>query len=382
MRLNSTSNKLGLYIHWPFCAAKCPYCDFNSYVSDSIDAARWREAYLRALDYYAEKMPNRALSTIFFGGGTPSLMSPGLAGDIIERAQRNWQVANDLEVTLEANPTSTEADKFEAFRAAGVNRVSIGVQSLRDDDLRFLGRMHSAQEAVQAIEIAASVFDRFSFDLIYARPQQRLQDWETELREALQYAGGHLSLYQLTIERQTQFYQDYRAGKFQMPEEELAADFYILTQEIMEEVELPAYEVSNHARVEQECRHNLIYWNYDDYIGIGPGAHGRITLNDGKYATRDHRAPETWLSRVEDNTHGAHPYEVLSPADQKEEALMMGLRLKGGVDVRDLDVLDFEKVDRAVKEGWVIYDEGAGNLTATREGLLRLNALLGFLISA
>lgn len=377
--------KSGLYIHWPFCAAKCPYCDFNSYVSAHIDQARWKAAYLKALDYYAELLPDSRIETIFFGGGTPSLMEPDTVGALLERIQKNWLVSNDLEITLEANPGSVEADRFRAFKAAGVNRVSLGVQALNDADLQFLGRRHNVREALRALDIAAENFARFSFDLIYARPDQSLTAWERELQQALSYARGHLSLYQLSIEKRTPFYSDYAQGKFTMPGEELAADFYLLTQDLTQSAGLPAYEVSNHAAPGEECRHNLIYWRYEDYIGIGPGAHGRICLDGLKHATREHRAPEIWLQRVEEEGCGAHPFEPIDFRGQFEEALIMGLRLREGLDVESLekrtglylkDVLDESRLNIVKKQGWV--RDWPDRLALTREGILRLNAILAY----
>ncbi|MGB0719983.1 MAG: radical SAM family heme chaperone HemW, partial [Bdellovibrionales bacterium] len=322
---------VGLYIHWPFCLSKCPYCDFNVHVRAAVDHDAWAAAYVGALSYYAGMVPDRRVESIYFGGGTPSLMSPATVESIIATVRDLWPCADDLDVTLEANPTSVERDRFRDFAAAGVNRLSLGVQALNDADLAFLGRKHSAAEAINALEVAKSAFDRVSFDLIYARPGQSLQDWEGELRRAAALAGGHLSLYQLTIERSTPFYYDHAQGKFHIPDDDLAADFYTLTQDVLDQAGLPAYEVSNHAAAGSESRHNLIYWHYRDYIGIGPGAHGRLTLDGQKHAMRDHHAPEIWLDRVAAQGHGAHPYDVLSEKDQVFEAVMMGLRLRSGM---------------------------------------------------
>ncbi len=374
----------GVYIHWPFCLAKCPYCDFNSHVHDSIDHDVWQERYLRSIDHYAALLPGRRISSIYFGGGTPSLMKPQTVAAVIDRIQQKWQVTNDIEITLEANPTSVEADKFQEFKAAGVNRVSLGVQALNDNDLKFLGRQHNVKEALKAIDIAKESFDRYSFDLIYARPNQSLKDWQQELEKALQYADGHLSLYQLTIERGTAFYQDYARKKFSIPGQDLAADFYNLTQDILQAHGLPAYEVSNHAKEGQESRHNLIYWNYGDYIGIGPGAHGRITMEGKKFATREHRAPEIWLERVGEHGHGAHPFEEVPAGDQFMEGLMMGLRLRRGISLTGLaenwrDYIDEDHLKEAVAQGWLAH-ENDNNLRPSREGVLRLNALIPYLL--
>ncbi len=380
---------IGLYFHWPFCAKKCPYCDFNTHVHDTIDQEAWKKSYLRAIDHYAEILPDAHIVSVFFGGGTPSLMPPDTVAAMIAAARSKWKFADDAEITLEANPTSVEADKFKAFRAAGVNRVSLGVQSLKDTDLQFLGRAHSASEALKAIDIARDVFDRTSFDLIYARPAQTLKDWETELNDAVKHTNGHLSLYQLTIERSTPFYMEHAKKKFTMPDDSLAADFYNLTQDILEKAGLPAYEVSNHASPGQESRHNLIYWHYGDYIGIGPGAHGRLTLDGVKNATREHSAPGIWLERVTEHGHGAHPFQPIAPRDRFFEALMMGLRVRGGVALDHLrmvsgmestEMLDETKLQSARLQGWLAED--TERLRPTREGWLRLNALVPYILSS
>lgn len=369
----------GVYIHWPFCASKCPYCDFNSHVSDTIDHGAWAQAYIKELDYIAEKADKKHLTSIFFGGGTPSLMQPDTVAKIIDHAQRKFTFANDIEITLEANPTSIEINKFKDFKVAGVNRVSIGVQSLREKDLKFLGREHSVDEAKKSLKIANDVFDRVSFDLIYARPEQNLEDWEEELREALEYSSGHLSLYQLTIEPQTPFYTLHNRGHFQMPSSDQAGEFYELTQNIMAANDLPSYEVSNHAKAGQQSVHNLAYWRYEDYIGIGPGAHGRVTINSQKFATRTHRAPDVWLKKAS-NTHGYHPFEELSTEDQVTETLMMGLRLEGGIAFKkDLfDYIDAEKLQKMTEEGFLCIEENV--LKPTPQGMQRLNSVLSYLL--
>lgn len=381
------SGKTGLYFHWPFCLAKCPYCDFNVHVQEGVDQARWGQAYCASLTHYAETLNRPLITSVFFGGGTPSLMEPQTIEKILEHVHREFPCANNLEVTLEANPTSIENEKFAAFHQAGINRVSIGVQALNDQDLQFLGRKHSVQEAVQAIEIARKNFTRFSFDLIYARPNQTLENWEEELKRAVDLVGGHLSLYQLTIERSTPFYFDYVQKKFTMPGEDLAADFYHLTQDVLSASGLPAYEVSNHAAPGQESAHNLTYWHYDDYIGIGPGAHGRLTINGKKFATREHQAPEIWLQRVESSGSGAHPYTRLSADDRAAEALMMGLRLHEGLAFAHLeaqgerswqDILDTGRLDELRAQNWLDYD--AEHLWLHREGMLRLNAIIPYIL--
>lgn len=379
----------GIYIHWPFCLSKCPYCDFNSHVHDTIDHDAWLQSYLREIDHAASLTQDRIVETVFFGGGTPSLMKPETVAAIIEHIRKSWRQGNDVEITLEANPTSVEADKFRAFKEAGINRVSLGIQSLRENDLKFLGRTHDTAQAKLAIETAASTFERFSFDLIYARPNQSAEDWKAELNEALDLAVGHLSVYQLTIEQGTPFYVQYQRGEFRIPDQELAADLYDVTQDILEARGLPAYEVSNHAREGEASRHNLIYWRYGDYAGIGPGAHGRLTLPDGKVATRAHRAPDIWLKQVAEQGHGWHQPEAISRSQRVLEALMMGLRLHEGVPLQRLrdeyngdpfDVIERKKLQTLIDEGLMIDDKET--LRTTPQGLKRLNGVLGYLLRA
>ena len=323
----------GLYVHWPFCEAKCPYCDFNSHVSRNIDQKQWLECYLQELKRSTAETPDRVLNTIFFGGGTPSLMAPETVSAIIDEARALWRPANDMEITLEANPGSVEAGRFAAYRDAGVNRISMGVQALNDEDLRRLGRIHTVAEARAAFDIARRCFDRVSFDMIYARQHQTLDTWRNELTEALSMAVDHLSLYQLTIEDGTAFGDRYAVGKLRgLPEDDSAADMYLATQDICEAHGLPAYEVSNHARPGAESQHNLIYWRYGDYVGIGPGAHGRLTLNGRKYATETHLAPTKWLDAVSTGS-GESDRTELSMQEQASEYLMMCLRLSEGLDV-------------------------------------------------
>jgi len=323
----------GLYIHWPFCQSKCPYCDFNSHVADSIDQTRWIRAYSSEIQRYAAETGPRILNTIFFGGGTPSLMAPETVDAILTEVRKNWPLANDLEVTLEANPGSVEAGRFQGYAQAGVNRISMGIQSLRDSDLKRLGRLHSVSEARQAFDIARKSFDRVSFDLIYARQDQTVSDWRTELSEALSMALDHLSLYQLTIEDGTAFGDRYNAGKLRgLPEDDDAADMYLVTQEICDQAGMSAYEVSNHAQNGQESSHNLIYWRYGDYVGIGPGAHGRLTRDGQRFATETHRNPEMWLAASERGS-GETLRSQLSAEDQAVEYLMMSLRLSEGSDI-------------------------------------------------
>ncbi|HEX6093745.1 MAG TPA: radical SAM family heme chaperone HemW, partial [Dongiaceae bacterium] len=337
---------------------------------------------------YGTATEGRRLTSIFFGGGTPSLMEPETVGAVIEQARRTWQADADIEITLEANPTSVEAEKFAAFRDAGVNRVSLGVQSLRETDLKFLGRQHSAGEARQAIELARRYFDRFTFDLIYARPGQTVAAWREELREALALAGNHLSVYQLTIEPETAFASAVRRGDFTVPDEDMAAALYEATQEALAEAGLPAYEISNHARPGEESRHNLTYWRYGDYAGIGPGAHGRLTLEGVKFATRQHRAPEAWLEMVERSGHATRQRDVVDAEARREEMLMMGLRLAEGIDANRfasetgetlLSALDPPRLKALIDGGFVELDESG--LRATAAGRQRLNAVLSQLLA-
>lgn len=383
----SNHQPLALYVHWPFCKAKCPYCDFNVHVRDEVDHARWAGAFERALNNYAALLPGRRLASVFFGGGTPSLMAPETVRAVLETAHNLWPADAGCEVTLEANPTSIETEKLKSFEEAGINRVSIGIQALKDADLQFLGRKHSVKEALQALDVAKNIFDRVSFDLIYARPGQTLAAWEEELRYASGLAAGHLSLYQLTIERNTPFYFMQEQGQFSIPKEDLASDFYHLTQDILAGAGLPAYEVSNHAAPGQESRHNLTYWHYGEYIGIGPGAHGRIHVGGQRCATRDHSAPDIWLERVEASGTGAHPFEALSPAAAFTEGLMMGLRLTKGLDLQRLsditgapweDMIDPARLGALQNEGYL--NQNAAHVTLTREGLLRLNGIAPFVL--
>ncbi|PCH99353.1 MAG: coproporphyrinogen III oxidase [Alphaproteobacteria bacterium] len=323
---------LAVYIHWPYCLKKCPYCDFNSHVADSVDHDAWRDAFRHEIEHYGALLGGRNVSSIFFGGGTPSLMAPETVSKVIDDVQRTWNLSNDCEITLEANPTSIEAQKFRDFKMAGINRVSVGVQSLRDEQLQFLGREHSAKEALTALDIANQTFDRVSFDLIYARPNQKISEWKDELTEALQYAKGHMSLYQLTIENGTQFKTLRDSGRLIELDGDHAADMYDMTHKMMAEAGLAPYEISNYAAKGQESTHNLAYWRYQDYVGIGPGAHGRLTLPSGdKIATRNHKAPDIWMKNVTDNGRGAKPFEILDADTQMQERIMMGLRLREGI---------------------------------------------------
>ena len=324
---------LGVYIHWPFCLSKCPYCDFNSHVRrEQIDEARWVRAFAAEVASTAARAPGRTVSTIFFGGGTPSLMQPATVAAVIDAVARHWSIAPGAEITLEANPTSVEAERFRGYRGAGVNRVSLGVQALDDRALTALGRTHSAREALDAVGVARAIFDRYSFDLIYARPEQTPEQWSRELRAALREAGEHVSLYQLTIEPETPFATLHAAGKLHPPDENTARILYDVTQEICAAHGLPAYEISNHARPGGECRHNLVYWRVHEYAGIGPGAHGRLDIAGERHATATEKRPETWLAQVEKDGHGLVADEVLTSAEHADEFLLMGLRLAEGID--------------------------------------------------
>lgn len=378
---------LAVYFHWPFCVSKCPYCDFNSHVRESIDTIAWRDALLRELKFMGELTPNRRIKSIFFGGGTPSLMPASLVESLIAETCAQWSPEDSLEVTLEANPSSVESEKFSDFRAAGVNRVSLGVQSLKESSLKFLGRRHSAQEALRALQIAQKFFPRFSFDLIYALPHQTPTLWREELTQALQEAGDHLSLYQLTIEEGTGFFSSVKQGKFQIPDEDLAGSLYETTQEIMEAAGFPAYEISNHAKPGFECRHNLAYWRYEDYVGIGPGAHGRLTQEGTTYATHCIRSPEAWMKAVAEKGNGMREKTPLSRLDKGWEACMMGFRLREGIHKDFFEervgepLLSFlnEKVLSFYEEQK--YLEWAGPfLRATPYGQQRLNTLLAGLL--
>jgi oxygen-independent coproporphyrinogen-3 oxidase len=377
---------LAVYIHWPFCRSKCPYCDFNSHVRDSIDAGRWTRALLADLDRQAELAPEREAVSIFFGGGTPSLMPPESVAALIERVRTYWPTAPDLEITLEANPNSAEAERFQGFAAVGVNRLSLGVQALDPAALQFLGRRHDKGEALAAIALAREHFARYSFDLIYARPGQSAAAWDEELAEALNLAGDHLSLYQLTIEQGTAFGTRAARGEVLVLDEESAATLYETTQQRLAAAGLPAYEISNHARPGGECRHNLAYWRYEDYLGIGPGAHGRVSRLGGKIATQQRRAPEAWLDAV-DAGGGFEAFSEIPPQTALEEMLMMGLRLAEGVPLARIETLAEQDIEslfgaalpRLIEGGFLALDRE--RLAATGAGRQRLNAVLSALLA-
>lgn len=364
----------GIYVHWPFCLSKCPYCDFNSHVRQTlIDEWRFVRAFRSEIAATAERVPGRTVATVFFGGGTPSLMQPATVGAILDAIAAHWPIAGDVEVTLEANPTSVEAKRFRGFRAAGVNRVSLGVQALDDGALKELGRLHSAREALDAVAIARSIFDRYSFDLIYARPRQTPQEWAAELEQALGEAGEHLSLYQLTIEQDTPFAALHHAGKLAMPGDDATRALYDLTQALCARAGLPAYEISNHARAGGECRHNLVYWRGHEFAGLGPGAHGRLDLDGTRHATATEKQPEAWLERVEARGHGLVEDEALTSEQVADEFLLMGLRLAEGIDPQRYARLAGRPLDpRRI----ALLDE-QGALEMTTSGMLRVT-LSGF----
>jgi oxygen-independent coproporphyrinogen-3 oxidase len=382
-----TNGLFGVYVHWPFCAAKCPYCDFNSHVHrGEFDEAAYVASYEREIAYMAKQAPGRVVQSIFFGGGTPSLMDPRSVAGILDAIAKHWEIDPKAEITLEANPTSVEANRFRGYRAAGVNRVSLGVQSLREGPLAELGRKHTVDEAIAAVRLAQSIFPRSSFDLIYTRPRQTLDDWQDELTEALWLAeAGHLSLYQLTIEQGTRYYDLFRAGKLKMPDEETSADFYELTQEMTEKAGLPAYEISNHARPGQESRHNLIYWRYGEYAGIGPGAHGRLLINNQRHATATEKMPFDWQKRVQARGHGLVTDDILTWEEEGDELLVMGLRLREGIDpqrfhrisgraisqrqINELKAIGFVETlpngfIRVTDKGWPVLDAVVADLAA------------------
>ena len=376
-----------VYVHWPFCKSKCPYCDFNSHVRASIDEARWRKALLAELDHYGAETRGRMVTSVFFGGGTPSLMAPETVGAVLDRVAALWPLDPRIEITLEANPTSVEAERFAGFRAAGINRVSLGVQALDDRALKFLGRGHSVEEALAALMIARRNFERFSFDLIYARPGQTVMEWAAELDRAIARAGDHLSVYQLTIEPGTAFATAHGRGDFALPDEETQGMLYETTQDRLAAAGLPAYEISNHARPDQESRHNLTYWRYGAYVGAVPGAHGRLTLGGTKVATRQRRAPETWLETVEAQGHGTEERATVNAEERREELLMMGLRLAEGIPRRRFRVelgqeietaLDAKRLADLVEGGCLAVDHE--RLRATPAGRQRLNAVLAALL--
>ncbi len=382
---NWKSAGFGIYIHWPFCQAKCPYCDFNSHVSASIDQDRWRDAYLAELDRIADETSDRTLTSVFFGGGTPSLMEPSVVASIMDRISDRWSLADGFEATLEANPTSVEFGKFHDLSTGGINRVSIGVQALNDEALKRLGRLHSVDEALQAVASARQHFERVSFDLIYARQDQTLADWDDELTRALSYGPDHLSLYQLTIEPGTPFGLRHRNGGLHgLPDEDLGADLFDLTQYIMEGAGMAAYEVSNHAKLGHEARHNLVYWRAGDWAGIGPGAHGRLTFWADRWATTTPRSPDAWLTRVETERNGELQRTDVSPREWGEEYVITSMRLAEGLSLERYREITGGPISshniNALVEIGCITQEG-GHLTATRKGRALLNTVVAELLA-
>lgn len=367
--------KLAVYIHWPFCKSKCPYCDFNSYVREEVDQADWVKSYIEELRHYYEMLGKREVVSIFFGGGTPSLMEVSTLDTIIKEIDNLWGIPEGIEVTLEANPTSVEVEKFKGFKTAGVNRLSLGVQSLHDEDLEVIGRKHSVAEALEALKTASNIFDRYSFDLIYARPNQTLKEWRAELNRAIELSSGHMSLYQLTIEEGTKFYTLKQKGQLTIPENELAAEMFEVTQDLMIRNNIPAYEVSNHAKLGEESQHNLVYWNYGDYIGIGAGAHGRITVDGKKLATQNQKVPEKWRKTV-----SKPELEVLDSEEQLYERIMMGLRLTNGIEWDDnfYQVIEKNKLQTMIDENYIIFENNY--IKVTSKGMQRLNSVLIYIL--
>jgi len=371
----------GVYVHWPFCAAKCPYCDFNSHVRHQpVDQERFARAFATELATMRARTGPREVTSIFLGGGTPSLMRPETVGAVLEAIAANWTISGNAEITLEANPSSVEAERFRGYRAAGVNRVSLGVQALNDADLRFLGRLHNVEEALHAIGLAREIFPRLSFDLIYARPGQKPDAWAAELKQAIGYAVDHLSLYQLTIEEGTRFFQLYNAGKFEIPDGEHAAELYAITQDVTAAHGLPAYEISNHAMPGAESRHNLTYWRYGEYVGVGPGAHGRFIEDGRRIVTIAEKMPERWAELVEQKGHGITGGETLNRSEEADEFLLMGLRLVEGIDLARYEQLSGKSLSSArlsILQGeGLVAPIGNSRLRATPEGMIVLDAVV------
>ncbi len=377
--------ELSIYIHYPFCKAKCPYCDFNSHVREGVDYEGFLKAYESELEFFANKIGKRKVKTIFFGGGTPSLMPISLVSGILQKISKLWQVDKNCEITLEANPTSFEAAKFQDLKNVGINRLSIGIQALNDEDLKFLGREHSSKEAIQTIEIAQKIFDNFSFDLIYARPNQNLKSWENELKQAIGFGTKHLSLYQLTIEKGTKFYSKFQRGEFEMPSEELAAEMYEMTNQIASEADFEHYEISNYAKKSFESKHNLVYWQGGDYIGIGAGAHSRVYFEGQKnrQAIMMIHEPSSWLKKVEENGVGTQKIENVKPDELLEELILMGLRLEDGIDEEVFknhfnkefgNIFDFEKLQKLVDQK--LLSVSTNQIKIPQESRILTNAII------
>jgi len=390
MGTEEVSSNIGLYIHWPFCLSKCPYCDFNSHVVETVDHSRWEKALVKELTFLSRNQKQKKLKSIFFGGGTPSLMKPETVFQAIQTAKKIWRVKQPIEITLEANPSSIEYQTFNSFKQAGINRVSLGIQAFDDKALSFLGRSHDRLDAINALEAAHKSFDRVSFDLIYARPQQTIDSWLLELGQALDLAGEHMSVYQLTIEKGTAFYSQHKKGGFEMPSSETAADFYEVTNEKLSSAGLQNYEISNYAHLGSECQHNMIYWRSEDYLGVGPGAHSRLTDIKGKRrATRSLTAPFSWLKEVEANGNALVEQTILGTSEQLTETIMMGLRLKEGVSLKKLynltgktleQLFDKEALYLLKNEGYLGTD--GLYLRATDSGRQRLNGVVHCLLES
>jgi oxygen-independent coproporphyrinogen-3 oxidase len=378
--VSCSDQAFGVYVHWPFCKAKCPYCDFNSHVRhQAVDTMSFAAALGRELSWFAQHTKGRTVTSIFFGGGTPSLMPPEAVAHVLDAIAGHWAVAADVEATLEANPTSIEAENFRGYRAAGINRVSVGVQALNEQDLKALGRQHTVEEALEAFQLAATIFPRVSFDLIYARPGQTMAQWRDELARALAYSQGHMSLYQLTIEEGTAYFDLHSRGALVVPRVDVAADLYDVTQELTEKAGLPAYEVSNHAKAGDESRHNLLYWRYGEYAGAGPGAHSRIAAGESRRAIAMEKHPETWRQLVAEKGYGIHEDVIVAPTEQAREYLLMGLRINEGIDLDRYQALAGAPLDSGkiagLKSMGLIKREGA-RLRATADGRRLLNAVI------
>ena len=373
----------GLYIHWPFCVSKCPYCDFNSHVRNKVNYDQWESALLKELEYIGSKTNNRVINSVFFGGGTPSLMLPNTINALLSCLNKYWKIDPNIEITLEGNPNSIEAQKYKDFKSAGINRVSIGIQSLRQHSLQFLGRTHGVDEAKNALKIASSIFDKVSFDLIYALPNQTIKEWEQELKEAIELAKGHLSLYQLTIEEGTQFYHKFNRGELILPSPDLSAQLFEKTSTILAQYKYYPYEVSNYAMIGHECMHNKIYWNYMDYACIGPGAHGRITLKNKKIAIKNYKTPEKWLTEVQKNGHGQELIEEILETQQITEHLLMGFRLYEGINKKqfliqhnfDLNIISKTQTIINLKHLGLLQENDT-HLSVTPHGMLKLNKII------
>ncbi|WP_108880214.1 radical SAM family heme chaperone HemW [Anderseniella sp. Alg231-50] len=381
-----TQRNLGIYVHWPFCKAKCPYCDFNSHVRHhGVDPASFGDALADELSWFARQTPGRTVTSVFFGGGTPSLMPPAIVGQVIDTVADLWPMADDVEITLESNPTSAEAANFAGYRSAGVSRVSVGIQALNEADLKYLGRQHSVEEGLAAFQMAARIFPRTSFDLIYARPGQTPDRWESELRQALAEQAGHMSLYQLTIEPETAFFRLHEAGQLATPHEDHAAEMYEITRDLTSAAGLPAYEVSNHARTGHECRHNMLYWTYGEYAGVGPGAHSRLVADDGsRRALATEKHPETWLGSVSADRNGVVEDTVVAGEDAAHECLLMGMRTTQGVSLRRIERMSGRRLDRSqldhlVADGLVCLMQDEDSIVATPAGRQVLNSVIEYI---